>query len=141
VSTATTNPPAPDPASGRRPLGAVVGSVVDGLTTLVRQRVELAKIEVKEAAGVRAAGAGMFAGAAAVGFYGVGFLAAAGAAALATVLPVWAAILIVGALLFVVAAILVAVGRRAMRKAPAPGERTKETLKEDARWARQQIAS
>ena len=53
--------------------------------------------------------------------------------------PAWAAILIVAAVFVVAAAVLALVGRRAMRTAPT-AERTKETLKEDARWAKQQIA-
>jgi hypothetical protein len=54
--------------------------------------------------------------------------------------PVWAAILIVALLMLAVAWVLVTVGRRTLRDAPAPGERTREMLKEDARWAKQQIA-
>jgi ABC-type phosphate transport system auxiliary subunit len=72
--------------------------------------------------------------------YAIGFVAAAGAAALALVLPVWAAILIVAVSLIAVAGLLVVIARRTLRTAPTPGERTRETLKEDARWARQQIA-
>jgi uncharacterized membrane protein len=82
----------------------------------------------------------MFGAAAVVAMYAVGFLAAAGAAALALVVPVWAAILIVALLMLAVAWVLVTVGRRTLRDAPAPGERTREMLKEDARWAKQQIA-
>ena len=75
-----------------------------------------------------------------VAMYAVGFVAAAGAAALALVMPTWAAILIVGVLLIVVAGLLIQIARRVFRTAPQAGERTRETLKEDARWARQQIA-
>lgn len=127
--------------SRARPLGVLVTSMIDGLRTLARQHVELAKLEVAEAASVRAQGAGMFGGAAVVAMYAVGFLAAAGAAGLAVVLPVWASILIVGVLLLAVAGVLAMLGRRAMRTAPPAGERTKETLKEDARWAKQRIGS
>ena len=140
MSTATTNPPGPDPAA-RRPLGEVVAAVVDGLKTLARQRVELAKIEATEAAAVRARAAGMFAAAGLVALYAVLFLAAAGAAALAIVLPVWASILIVGAVLLAIAGVLALVGRATIRNAPKPGERTTQTLKEDARWAKQRIGS
>ena len=87
-----------------------------------------------------AVGAGMFAAAGVVGMYAIGFAAAAAAAGLAVVLPVWAAILIVTVLLLIVAGVLVLVGRRTLRTAPQPGVRTRETLKEDARWARQQIS-
>jgi hypothetical protein len=141
MSTSTAGaPPGPDP-SARRPLGQVVASIVEGMKTLARQRVELARMEATEAAAVRAKGAGMFGAAGVVVVYGVGFVAAAGAAALAIVLPVWAAILIVGVVLFLIAGILVVVGRRTIQNAPAPGRRTRETLKEDARWAKQRIGS
>jgi membrane protein implicated in regulation of membrane protease activity len=72
-------------------------------------------------------------------FYALGFGAAAVAAGLAVVLPTWAAILIVAAVFVVAAAVLALVGRKAVRTAPT-AERTREMLKEDARWAKQQIA-
>ena len=123
----------------RRPFGQIVASVVGGFGTLARKHVELAKIEAAEAVSVRGKGAGMMAGAAVVAMYAVGFLFAAGAAALALVVPVWAAILIVAVLMFLVAWILVMLGRRTIKSAPAPGERTQETLKENLAWAKQQI--
>ena len=123
----------------RRPVGAVLASAVAGFRTLARQHLELAKIEVVEAASVRGQGVGMMAAAAVVVMYAIGFLAAAGAAALALVWPVWAAILTVAVVMIVVAWALVLVGRRAIRKAPPPAVQTRETLKEDARWAKRQI--
>ena len=108
----------------KRPLGVVVASAVEGLRTLARQHVQLAKIEAAEAAGVRGAGVGAMAAAAVVAMYAV----------------VWAAISIVAVILGLVAWVLVLVGRRTLKEAPAPGERTRENLKEDARWAKRQIA-
>ena len=125
----------------RRSFGEVVTSTIDGVRALVTKHVELAKLEIGEAASVRARGVGMFAAAGVVGLVAFVFVAAAGAAALDLVLPTWAAILIVGVVLVVVAGILALVGRRVMKTASAPGGRTKETLKEDARWAKRQIAS
>jgi hypothetical protein len=124
----------------KRPLGVVVASAIEGARTLFRKHVELAKLEVTEAASVRAAGAGMMAAAGVAAMYALGFVAAAGAAALALVLPVWAAILIVAFLLLAFAGALLLVGRRTIQTAPIPAERTREALKEDARWARQRIA-
>ena len=123
----------------RRPIGQILASVVGGFGILARKHVELAKIEAAEAVSVRGKGAGMMAGAAVVAMYAIGFLFAAGAAALALVVPVWAAILIVAALMFLVAWVLVMLGRRTIKSAPAPVERTQEALKEDMRWAKQQI--
>ena len=118
----------------------MVASAVEGFRTLARQHLELAKLEVAEAASVRGAGLGMMAAAAVVVMYAIGFVAAAGAAALALVWPVWAAILTIAVLMMVVALVLVLVGRRAMRTAPPAGQLTRETLKEDARWAKRQLA-
>jgi Putative Actinobacterial Holin-X, holin superfamily III len=124
----------------KRPLGTVAASAIDGARALLRKHVELAKLEVSEAASVRAAGAGMMGAAGVVAAYALGFFAAAGAAALALVLPAWAAILIVGVLLIAIAGVLVLAGRRTIRTAPPPAERTRASLKEGARWAKQQIA-
>ena len=124
----------------KRPFGTVVASAVDGLRTLARQQVELAKLEATEAASIRVQGVGMFAAAAAVAMYAIGFIAAAAAAGLALVLPTWAAILIVAVMLLVVAGVLVLLARRTLRAAPTPGERTRESLREDAQWAKRQIA-
>lgn len=126
--------------STRRPLGAVIASAVDAARTLARKHVELARIEMTEAVSARAKGIGMMAAAAAIGLFAVGFVAASGSAALALVMPTWVAHLIVAAVFAVVAGGLVAAGRRALRTAPTTPERTQETLKEDARWARQQLA-
>jgi uncharacterized membrane protein len=140
VSVQDGNASSPGLSAEPRPFGVLVASVVGGFRTLATKHVELAKIEAVDAASVRGRGAGMMAGAAVVATYAVGFIAAAGAAALALVLPVWAAILIVAMLLLAVAGVLVLIGRRTIRSAPTPGERTRETLKEDTRWAKQQIA-
>jgi len=123
----------------RRPVGVVIASAVAGFRTLARQHVELAKTEVAEAASVRGQGVGMMAAAAVVIMYAIGFIAAAGAAALALVWPVWAAILTVAIVMIVVALALVLVGRRVIRNAPPPAMQTQETLKEDARWAKRLI--
>jgi len=131
---------ASDGGGAPRPFGAVVASAIEGFRSLARQHTELIKIEAAEAASVRGQGAGLMAGAGVVAAYAVGFLAAAGAAGLAVVLPVWAAILTVAVLLTAIAGLMVAIGRRILRSAPPPGERTKALLKEDASWAKQQIA-
>ncbi len=128
------------PPRPKRPLGAVITSAIDGTRTLVRKQVELAKIEMTEAVSVRAKGAGMMAGAAVMALFALGFAAAAGAAALDLVLPTWAAILIVAGVFVAIAGVLALIGRKAIKNAPTTPEQTQETLKEDARWARQQLA-
>jgi Putative Actinobacterial Holin-X, holin superfamily III len=128
------------PKRPKRPLGAVITSAMDGTRTLVRKQVELARIEVTEALSVRAKGAGMMAGAALMALFALGFAAAAGSVALALVLPAWAANLIVAAVFVAIAGTLALIGRNAIRNAPTTPDQTQQTLKEDARWARQQLA-
>jgi Putative Actinobacterial Holin-X, holin superfamily III len=95
---------------------------------------------MSEAVSVRAKGAAMMAVGAFFGLFALGFAALAGSAALKLVLPAWAAHLIVaGAFTFIAGGLFLA-GRRGMRKASTTPKRTRETLKEDARWVRQQIA-
>ncbi len=124
----------------RRPIGAVIASAIDGVRTLARKQVELARIEMTEAVSARAKGVGMMVAAAVLGVFAVGFAAASGSSALDLVLPAWAADLIVSAVFVAIAGALVLAGRHAMRTAPTTPERTQETLKEDARWAKQQLA-
>ena len=139
--TSTTNAgaaPGAVPPRARRPIGSVVSSVVDGVRNLVRQEVELAKIEVTEAASAKAKGVGLMVGAGVTALFGIGFIALAGSAALDLVLPTWAAHLIVAVVFVAIATVLVFVGRGAL-KAPASPELTQKTLKEDAAWAKQQL--
>lgn len=126
-------------AATRRPLGAVIASVVNGAGELVRKHVELARIEATEAVAERAKGTGMMAAAGVVAVFALAFVAAAGSSALDLVMPTWAAQLIVGGVFVLIAGVLVLVGRRQVQNAPMP-EKTQQQLKEDARWAKQQIA-
>jgi uncharacterized membrane protein YqjE len=123
---------------GRRPLGAVVTSVIDGVRSLVRKEIELAKIEIAEAVSVRAKAVALMAIAGVLGLFALGFLAAGAAAALDLVLPRWAAELIVGGVFVLLMLVFLLAGRGAMKKAPTP-RKTQQTLKEDAAWAKQQI--
>lgn len=131
--------PSTPPPRGVRPLGTVIASAVDGVRTLVRKHVELARVEMTEAAAVRAKGIGMMVAAGVFGVFALVFLGTSASAALDLVLPRWAANLIVAVVFVAIAGVLVLVGRRAMRTAPSGTARTQEMLKEDARWAKQQL--
>jgi uncharacterized membrane protein YqjE len=130
----------PQEGQVKRPFGVVVASAVVGFRTLLRGHVELAKIEATEAASIRAKGVGMMAAAGVLGVFALAFVGATVVTALALVMPAWAADLIMAALFIAAAGVSVLVGRHALRTAPKPMTKTQETLKEDARWARRQIA-
>ena len=78
-----------------RPTSELLKQLSDQTTTLVRQEIELAKLELQEKGKKAGMGAGMFGGAGVLGLYAVGALTATIILALATFLPGWVAALIV----------------------------------------------
>jgi len=130
----------PGSTSERRSIPELVRSVVDGITQLFRQEVALAKIEVTEAISERAFGIGAFVLGGVFVVLVVVYLAASGVAALDIVMPAWASRLLVAGVSLALGGIAFLVGRRSIRKAGGV-ELTKESVKEDLEWAKQQIAS
>jgi hypothetical protein len=119
VRTAAGHSTASDSAAGHS-VGNLVKEASEELSTLVRQEVRLAQLELA-AKGKRAKlGGGLFGGAGVVGFIGLQALAAAAIAALSRVLPVWAAALIVAGALLVLAAILALAGKKEISRATPP---------------------
>ena len=117
-------------------IGELVGEVSDDLTQLVRGEIELAKAELKEEATRAGKAGGMLAGS---GYAGhlmllMGSLAAIfGFAHLVDL--AWAALIVTG-IWALMGGVLFVMGRKRMRAVQIKPERTAETLKEDARWAR-----
>jgi MFS family permease len=77
-------------------------------------------------------GAGMFGGSGLLALYGIGCLLAAAIVGLAGVLPAWAAALIVGGVLLIVAGIAALLGKSQFGHAtPAVPEQTVQSVKAD----------
>jgi uncharacterized membrane protein YqjE len=90
------------------------------VTGLVRAELQLAKAELAEKGKRAGTGAGLLGVGGVAALYGLGILIAAGVLALALVLPAWASALIVAVALFVIAGILILVGRASLRKGLPP---------------------
>ena len=101
-------------------VGELVHQATEQLSQLVRQEISLAKVELAEKGRRAGRGGGMLGAAGAIGYVGLIALAGTGTAALSLVLPVWAAALIVTAVLFAIAAVLAATGRAQLRRAAPP---------------------
>lgn len=104
-------------------VGQLVGQATEQMSTLVRQEVALAKAELAEKGRRAGLGGGMLGAAGAFAYAGLLALAVTCGAALALVLPVWAAALVVTALLFVIAGALALAGRTQLRRATPPAPR------------------
>ncbi|MFF1443944.1 phage holin family protein [Streptomyces sp. NPDC058295] len=101
-------------------VGELVGRATEQLSRLVRQELALAKHEFAEKGRRAGRGGGLLGAAGAFAYAGLLALAGTGIAALSLTLPLWAAALIVTAVLFVIAGVLAAVGRGQLRRAAPP---------------------
>ena len=123
-----------------RSFGELIGELSGDFTRLVRQEIELAKVETKEDLSRAGKSAGMFGGAGIAAWLTLLFLSLALMFALANGMDEGWAALIVAVIWAVAAAVLAALGRSKLRQATPPLQETKETLKEDAQWARRQTS-
>ena len=121
-------PPSGSTASGRSGIGTAAKQVAEHASAITRLELELAGLEIKRKAAAMGVGAGLAAGAALLLFFALGFALAAAAAGIATVTPVWAALLIVTVALILVAVILglVAKGRFASAGPAIPEDAIRE---------------
>lgn len=118
-------------------IGELVGDISQGLTTLLRQEVELAKAEVGEKGKKAGVSAGMFGAAGVAALLTLGSLTAFLILVLDLATPAWAAALIVGAVWAAVTGVLAVSARRKVHEMGKPvPEQTIETVKEDVQWAK-----
>ncbi len=123
-------------------LPALFGRLGAEIGQLVRNEIALAQREMGAKLKSAAFGAVFFAIAAVLGIFAVFALIVTAIAALALVLPFWAAALIVAVALLLIAGILALVGKARIAKAlPPVPERTIDSLKEDAQWVKTRVAS
>jgi uncharacterized membrane protein YqjE len=127
----TVRPPDEQPS-----VGELVRQASEHVSTLVRGEIELAKTELSSSVKRAGIGGGMLAAAVAVLLFSVPFLFVVLAEVLVAIdLPRWLSYLIVWVLFLLVAAVLALLGRRSLKKVRKP-ERTIETVRETAAWAR-----
>ncbi|WP_084957696.1 phage holin family protein [Thermoactinospora rubra] len=121
---------------GGRSIGELVGEIGQDLAKLFRQEVELAKTELREEAGKAAKASTLLGAAGFAGLMTAVLVSLAAVFGLANVMDAAWAALLVAAVWAVAGAVLFVTGRTRMREVSPKPEQTIETLKEDARWAR-----
>ncbi|MEU4596304.1 phage holin family protein [Nocardia sp. NPDC023988] len=108
------------PTQHTRSVAELVDDATKQITRLVRDELQLARVEMQDRTKGIARGAGIAGAGGLVAFYGGIALTVAAIFALALVLPEWAAALIVGAALLVIGAILALVGKKNVSSAAPP---------------------
>jgi len=112
--------------------GELVKQLTEQVSRLIRDELKLAEYEMTRKAKRMGRGAGLFGGGGLVALYGIGCLLAAAIIGLASVLPAWAAALIVGGALLVIAGVAALMGKSQVSKAVPPmPEQTVQSVKAD----------
>jgi len=122
-----------------RSLGELFGDLTKETSTLVRQEVELAKVELTQKASEVGKDIGFLAIGGAVAYAGLLAILAAIIILLATIgLPWWLAAALVGLVVAGIGYFLVQRGLTALRRTNMAPRQTIQTLKEDAEWIKEQ---
>jgi uncharacterized membrane protein YqjE len=122
-----------------RSVPEVLQDIVGNIQEIIRSEFRLAKAEVKEEGSKAAPPLTMIVVGAAIAFYALGFLIFTLVMGLATVMPTWLAALIVGAVLGLMALVMITTASKRLKQVNKVPERTIETMKENVQWAKNQI--
>jgi hypothetical protein len=125
-------------AAESRSLADIVQDAFHNVQEIVRLEVRLAKTEAREELTKAKASAITLGMGAVAGLYAGLFLLFAAVYALATIIPVWAAALLIGGVLALIATITLTSGIKQYKQIHPTPERTVETIKENIEWAKQQ---
>jgi uncharacterized membrane protein YqjE len=128
------------PIEPEQSLGELLGRVSQDFSELVSTQVELAKVELQDEIAAAGRAAGILTGGVLCAVLTVVLLSFAAAWGLSELLPEGVAFLIVGAVYAVAAAVLVPKGKQRLSRVRPVPEKTAETVREDVRWAREQMS-
>ena len=98
----------------------LVRELAEQTSTLVRQELALAQVELKEKGKRAGVGGGLFGTAGLLALYGLGVLIATAILALATAVDAWLAALIVAVVLFAAAGVAALIGKKELQQAGPP---------------------
>jgi uncharacterized membrane protein YadS len=122
-----------------RSLGMAVADITQELRVLLLKEADLAQAEMADSTSA-AKRASMYGGfAAIVGVFVLGFLALTLMFALDLVMPLWLAALITAGVLLIIAGIAALIARSQLKDFTLTPQRTLRSMREDMRWASEQI--
>jgi uncharacterized membrane protein YqjE len=125
-------------AQNGRTVPEVLQDIVGNIQEIIRSELRLAKAEVKQEAAKAKSPVIMSVAGGALGLYALGFLLLTAMLAMATVMTMWMAALIIGAVLAVVSLALIGAAKARFKHVNAVPERTIESIKENVQWTKDQ---
>jgi fatty acid desaturase len=123
-----------------RSIGELFSELANETSTLIRQEVALAQTEMTAKLTTAGKNAAFVAAGGAVGFAAFLTLLAAVVAGLSYFMPIWLSALIVAVVVGAVAFYLISSSLAALKGANLAPNETVSTLKEDARWLKNQVS-
>ena len=123
-----------------RSLGDLFSELATETSTLVRQEVALAQTELTQKATSVGKNVGFLVVGGAVGYAALLAILAAAIIGLAYFVQWWAAALIVGVVVGIVAFLLISSALKTLKATSLTPNQTVETLKEDAEWLKNQVS-
>jgi len=121
-----------------------IGDLFTGLTEdmgrLLRQEIELARVETVQKINRAMRSMIMLAAGGFVAYAGLILLLIAVAIGLSNWMPLWLSTLVVSVVALVVGAVLIGSGRSSLSNLTVVPENTVQSIKEDARWAKEQVS-
>lgn len=122
----------PSSPPDERPVAQLVHDLSQQTSTLVRQELRLAQLEMQQKGKKAGLGLGLFGGAGAIAFYGLGVLIAAAVLALAHAVEDWLAAVIVGVGLLAIAGVVALLGKKEVQEAgPLKPEQAMSSTQQD----------
>lgn len=122
-----------------RTMGEVFADLTGGFSELLRDEVALAKAELRRGITVLVRDAIFLAIGTAIALAAVLTFIDAAVFGLGLVMPLWASALIVGGVFLIVALALILKGIQDLRRGEFLPKQTMESLRNDARWARERV--
>ncbi|HUJ16001.1 MAG TPA: phage holin family protein [Thermoanaerobaculia bacterium] len=122
----------PTLTDNEKSIGTIVKELMENMSTLLRSEIALLKWELKDTFAKVGTGAGLFAGAAFVALFGLAFLFVTIVLGLVALgVPAWLSSLIVTVVLFVVAGVLAAIGKKKFAAAEFVPRESVDQIKND----------
>jgi hypothetical protein len=123
-----------------RSIGELFSELANETSTLIRQEVALAQVEITQKASTAGKNVGYLAVGGFVGYAGLLAIVAGVIMGLSYFIPAWLAAIIVGAIIAVVSYVLVSSALTALKNMDVKPTETVESIKEDARWLKNQVS-
>lgn len=122
-----------------RTMGDLLSELTSETGLLVRQEVALAQAELTQKAMIISKNIGSLVVGGAIGYAALLAILAAIIIGLANFVPLWASALIVGAVVGIIAFVLISSALKKLKNTELKPKQTVETLKEDAQWLKNQV--